>query len=430
MSMEAGLTKKVGVLGLGYVGLPLALEFNKSGLEVWGIDTDKERIHKLKSGISYVDDVSDESIQQAIKTNRFFVTDTYEILKEIDAVCICVPTPLNKIQEPDLSFIIQAVDAIESYLHQGMLIVLESTTYPGTTEEVVLPRLSKGGLRVGKDFFLAFSPERYDPGNKQFYIRNTPKVIGGITPSCTRKAEELYQNIISEIVPVSNARTAEMVKLLENTFRAVNIALVNEMAMMCDTLGIDIWEVIDSARTKPFGFMPFYPGPGLGGHCIPVDPVYLSWKMKTLNYTARFIELARTINSSMPKYVVEKMADALNKQKKSIQGSKILILGVTYKKDISDLRESPALDIISLLVKKGAETYFSDPYVSRLEVEEKILESYPIKEGLSLFDLVVIITDHSIYNYEEIVKQSQFVLDTRNATKNIAPALKEKVIKL
>ena len=430
MFMEEGITKKVAVLGLGYVGLPLALEFHRSGLEVWGIDTDKERIHKLKSGLSYIDDVSDEVIQQAMKTNRFFVTDEYEILKEIDAVCICVPTPLNKIQEPDLSFIIQAVDAIESYLHQGMLIVLESTTYPGTTEEVVLPRLSKGGLCVGKDFFLAFSPERYDPGNKQFHIRNTPKVIGGITPTCTQKAQELYQHIISEIVPVSNARTAEMVKLLENTFRAVNIALVNEMAMMCDTLGIDIWEVVDSARTKPFGFMPFYPGPGLGGHCIPVDPVYLSWKMKTLNYTARFIELARTINSSMPKYVVEKMADALNKQKKSIQGSKILILGVTYKKDISDLRESPALDIISLLIKKGAETYFSDPYVSQLEVEEKILQSYPIKEGLSLFDLVVIITDHSVYDYEEIVKQSQFVLDTRNATKNVAPSLKEKVIKL
>jgi len=430
MFMEAGITKKVAVLGLGYVGLPLALEFHRSGLEVWGIDTDKERIHKLKSGLSYIDDVSDEVIQQAMKTNRFFVTDEYEILKEIDAVCICVPTPLNKIQEPDLSFIIQAVDAIESYLHQGMLIVLESTTYPGTTEEVVLPRLRKGGLCVGKDFFLAFSPERYDPGNKQFHIRNTPKVIGGITPTCTQKAQELYQHIISEIVPVSNARTAEMVKLLENTFRAVNIALVNEMAMMCDTLGIDIWEVVDSARTKPFGFMPFYPGPGLGGHCIPVDPVYLSWKMKTLNYTARFIELARTINSSMPKYVVEKMADALNKQKKSIQGSKILILGATYKKDISDLRESPALDIISLLIKKGAETYFSDPYVSQLEVEEKILQSYPIKEGLSLFDLVVIITDHSVYDYEEIVKQSQFVLDTRNATKNITPTLKEKVIKL
>lgn len=428
--MEEGVIKKVAVLGLGYVGLPLALEFNKSGLEVWGIDTDKERIKKLKAGISYIDDVSSEAIEKAWKTSCFYVTNEYEVLYQIDAVCICVPTPLNKIQEPDLSFIIQAVDAVEHYLHKGMLVVLESTTYPGTTEEVVLPRLLKKGLRVGEDFFLAFSPERYDPGNKQFNIRNTPKVIGGITPACTKKAEELYKYVTSEIIGVSNARTAEMVKLLENTFRAVNIALVNEMAMMCDALGIDIWEVIDSARTKPFGFMPFYPGPGLGGHCIPVDPVYLSWKMKTLNYTARFIELARTINSSMPRYVVEKMADALNEKKKSIQGSKILLLGITYKKDISDIRESPALDIISLLLKKGAEVCFSDPYIKQLEVEEKIMQCYPITEDISVFDLVAIITDHSVFNYEEIVTRAQFVLDTRNATKNISPSLKQKVIKL
>lgn len=422
--------QKVAVLGLGYVGLPLALEFHNSGLVVWGIDTDTNRINQLKSSISYIDDVPSKTIQQALATNRFFVSNKYETLNEIDAVCICVPTPLNKIQEPDLSFIIQAVDAIEPYLHKDMLIVLESTTYPGTTEEVVLPRLLKRGLQVGKDFYLAFSPERYDPGNKKFNIRNTPKVIGGITPACTQQAEKLYKHIVPKIVPVSNARTAEMVKLLENTFRAVNIALVNEMAMMCDTLGIDIWEVIDSAKTKPFGFMPFYPGPGLGGHCIPVDPAYLSWKMKTLNYTARFIELARTINSSMPRYVVEKMADTLNKKKKSIQGSKILLVGVTYKKDISDIRESPALDIISLLTKKGAEVYFSDPHVNQLEVEEKILQSYPIKEDLSQFDLVAIITDHSIYNYEEIVTKASLVLDTRNATKSIHPSLKEKVIKL
>jgi len=428
--METGSIKKVGVLGLGYVGLPLALEFHNSGLEVWGIDTDEKRIHKLKLGMSYIDDVSSKSVEQALLTNRFYVTDQYNVLKQIDAVCICVPTPLNKIQEPDLSFIIQAVDAIEPYLHKGMLVVLESTTYPGTTEEVVLPRLSKADLHVGEDFFLAFSPERNDPGNKQFNIRNTPKIVGGITPACTRKAEELYRKVVSEVISVSNARTAEMVKLLENTFRAVNIALVNEMAMMCDALSIDIWEVIDSAKTKPFGFMPFYPGPGLGGHCIPVDPVYLSWKMKTLNYTARFIELARTINSSMPRFVVEKMADVLNEKKKSIQGSKILLLGVTYKKDISDLRESPALDIILILMKKGAEVYFSDPYIQQLEVEERIFHCYPITEGLSHFDLVAIITDHSVYDYEEIITNSQLVLDTRNATKNIEPHLKDKVIKL
>ncbi len=428
--MNRNSFQKVAVLGLGYVGLPLALEFHNHDLEVWGIDTDINRINQLKSGTSYIDDVPSEIVKKALATNRFFVTNEYNALSKIDAVCICVPTPLNKIQEPDLSFIIQAVDAIEPYLHKDMLIVLESTTYPGTTEEVVLPRLLKKGLQVGKDFYLAFSPERYDPGNKQFNIRNTPKVIGGITPACTQQAEKLYKHIVPKIVPVSNARTAEMVKLLENTFRAVNIALVNEMAMMCDTLGIDIWEVIDSAKTKPFGFMPFYPGPGLGGHCIPVDPVYLSWKMKTLNYTARFIELARTINSAMPRYVVEKMADTLNEKKKSIQGSKILIVGVTYKKDISDIRESPALDIISLLMKKGAEVYYSDPYVIQLEVEEKILQSYQINKDLSQFDLVTIITDHSTYNYEEIVTKASLVLDTRNATKNIPPSLKEKVIKL
>jgi len=308
--------------------------------------------------------------------------------------------------------------------------VLESTTYPGTTEEVVLPRLSKRGLCVGKDFYLSFSPERVDPGNKQFNIRNTPKVIGGITPGCTQKTIELYKHIVSEVVPVSDARTAEMVKLLENTFRAVNIALVNEMAMMCEQLGVDIWEVVDAAKTKPFGFMPFYPGPGLGGHCIPIDPVYLSWKMKTLDYTARFIELARAVNSSMPRYVVEKMADVLNEKKKSIQGSKILLLGVTYKKDVSDLRESPALDIISLLTKKGAEVFFSDPYVEQIDVEGENFYCYPLKKGLSQFDLVTIITEHSSYDYEAIVESSQLVLDTRNATRNIREQLKEKVIKL
>ncbi len=428
--METGSIRKVAVLGLGYVGLPIALEFQKSGLEVWGIDTDTERINKLKEGISYVDDVSSTAVEQALKTNRFYVSDEYNILRQIDAVCICVPTPLNRIQEPDLSFIIQAVNEIEPRLHPGMLIVLESTTYPGTTEEVVLPLLEKGGFQVGKDFFLAFSPERHDPGNKLFNIRNTPKIIGGITPACTQKAIELYQHVTSEIIPVSNARTAEMVKLLENTFRAVNIALVNEMAMMCDALGIDIWEVIDSAKTKPFGFMPFYPGPGLGGHCIPVDPVYLSWKMKTMNYTARFIELARTINSSMPKYVVEKMSDALNKVRKSLQGSKVLILGVTYKKDISDTRESPALDILSILLKKGAEVYFYDPYVETLKVEEKEFHRYPITNDISVFDLVAIITDHSSLNYEEIAKQAQLILDTRNATKGLSPQLRDRVIKL
>ncbi|HOV32256.1 MAG TPA: nucleotide sugar dehydrogenase [Candidatus Hydrogenedens sp.] len=428
--MENSSIQKVAVIGLGYVGLPLALGFYDSGLQVWGIETDKEKVKKLQSGVSYLDDVPSQRIKEALETNHFSITDKYEILEQSDAVCICVPTPLNKVQEPDLSFIVQAVDAIEPHLHNGMLVVLESTTYPGTTEEVVLPRLAKQGLLVGEDFYLSFSPERIDPGNKQFNIKNTPKVIGGITPACTQKTIELYKHVVSEIVPVSNARTAEMVKLLENTFRAVNIALVNEMAIMCDQLGVDIWEVVDAAKTKPFGFMPFYPGPGLGGHCIPIDPAYLSWKMKTLDYTARFIELARAINSSMPRYVVEKIADALNEKKKSIQGSKILLLGVTYKKDVSDLRESPALDIISLLMKKGAQVYFSDPYIEQIEVEGEKFYHYQLTNGLSQFDLVAIITEHSNYDYEAIVKGSLLVLDTRNATRNISSHLKEKVIKL
>ncbi|MCA1902718.1 MAG: nucleotide sugar dehydrogenase, partial [Candidatus Hydrogenedens sp.] len=297
-------------------------------------------------------------------------------------------------------------------------------------EEVILPRLEKKGMRVGKDFYLAFSPERYDPGNKQYNIRNTPKVIGGVTHECTKKATELYKYAVSEIIPVSNARTAEMTKLLENTFRAVNIAMVNEMAMICNQLNIDIWEVIDSAKTKPFGFMPFYPGPGLGGHCIPIDPVYLSWKMKTLNYTARFIELARLINSSMPRYVVEKMADALNTKMKSIQGSKILLLGVTYKKDISDIRESPAVDIISLLLNKGAEIYFSDPFVKTIDVEGNVFTSYPLSNGLSQFDLVVIVTDHSSFDYQQIVSNSALILDTRNATKGLEKYSKGTIFKI
>ncbi|HOK10519.1 MAG TPA: nucleotide sugar dehydrogenase [Candidatus Hydrogenedens sp.] len=421
---------KIAVLGLGYVGLPLSLEFYKGGLEVYGIETDKEKVKKLNSGDSYLDDVPATMIKEAISSGRFNVVNDYKILQYVDSAIICVPTPLNKLQEPDISFIIQAVDSIEVYLHSGMLIVLESTTYPGTTEEVILPRLEKKGMRVGKDFYLAFSPERYDPGNKQYNIRNTPKVIGGVTHECTKKATELYKHAVSEIIPVSNARTAEMTKLLENTFRAVNIAMVNEMAMICNQLNIDIWEVIDSAKTKPFGFMPFYPGPGLGGHCIPIDPVYLSWKMKTLNYTARFIELARLINSSMPRYVVEKMADALNTKMKSIQGSKILLLGVTYKKDISDIRESPAVDIISLLLNKGAEIYFSDPFVKTIHVEGNVFTSYPLSNGLSQFDLVVIVTDHSSFDYQQIVSNSALILDTRNATKGLEKYSKGTIFKL
>ncbi|MCX8065983.1 MAG: nucleotide sugar dehydrogenase [Candidatus Hydrogenedentes bacterium] len=430
MSNE-GKIEKVAVLGMGYVGVPLAIEFLKGGLQVWGIDKDPEKISILNSGGSYLDDISDTDVRNALATNRFYLTDEYGVLSRVDAVCICVPTPLTKLQEPDLSYVIEAVDNIVPYLHKGMLVVLESTTYPGTTEEVVLPRLSRTGMVVGQDFHLAFSPERYDPGNKKFGIRNTPKVVGGVTSQCTTRAIELYKYAVDTVVPVSNARTAEMVKLLENTFRAVNIALVNEMTMICERLNIDIWEVIESAKTKPFGFMPFYPGPGLGGHCIPVDPVYLSWKMKTLNYEARFIELARSINSSMPRYIVEKVGDILNSVGKTIRGSNILILGVTYKRDVSDIRESPAIDVISMLTNKGAEVSYSDPHIHRLKVNDSILDSFPIQErGLGNFDLIIIVTDHSSFDIEWIVKEGALIFDTRNATKDIYEKYRNKIIKL
>lgn len=422
--------EKVAVLGMGYVGVPLAIEFIRGGLKVWGIDKNTERISLLKSGKSYLDDITDEDIKEILQTRRLLLTDDYAVLKEIDAVCICVPTPLTKLQEPDLSYVLEAVDNITPHLHKGMLIVLESTTYPGTTEEVVLPRLSKNGMRVGQDFYLAFSPERYDPGNKEFGIRNTPKVVGGVTPECTMRAVELYKYAVDTVVPVSNARTAEMVKLLENTFRAVNIALVNEMAMICERLDIDIWEVIDSAKTKPFGFMPFYPGPGLGGHCIPVDPVYLSWKMKTLNYEARFIELARNINSYMPRYIVEKAGDILNSVGKTIRGSKVLILGVTYKKDISDIRESPAIDIISILMSKGANVEYSDPHISRFKVGDIEFRSYPLEKGIKDFDLIIIVTDHSAFDISWIVSEGSLIFDTRNATKDLYQNYKNKIVKL
>ncbi len=421
----------VAVLGMGYVGVPLAIEFLKGGLEVWGIDKDPNRISLLKCGKSYLNDIKNEDIEDAIKTGKFHLTTDYTVLSDVDAVCICVPTPLTKLQEPDLSYVIEAVDNLTPYLHKDMLVSLESTTYPGTTEDVVLPKLTKKGMGVGQDFYLVFSPERYDPGNKKFGIRNTPKIVGGITPECTKQGVELYKHAVDTVIPVSNARTAEMVKLLENTFRAVNIALVNEMAMICERLNIDIWEVIDSAKTKPFGFMPFYPGPGLGGHCIPVDPIYLSWKMKTLNYEARFIELARSINSSMPRYIVEKVGDILNKYGKTIKGSKILILGVTYKKDISDIRESPAIDIITMLINKGAEVEYHDPYISTLHLGEIVKASYPIKEmGLNNFDLAIIVTDHSSFDLNWIVSESKLVFDTRNATKEIYNKFREKIVKL
>lgn len=403
---------------MGYVGVPLAVEFARGGLEVWGIDVDPEKVAALNRGNSYVLDVPDAVIQDLVANKRLTASTDFSALREADAVCVCVPTPLRKSQDPDISFIVSALDQIQAYLHPGMLIVLESTTYPGTTEELMLPKLEETGLKVGKDFFLAFSPERVDPGNQTFTTRNTPKVVGGVTPECTEKAIALYRHAVDTVVPVSNARTAEMVKLLENTFRAINIGMVNELAIMCDRLTVDVWEVINAAKSKPFGFMPFYPGPGLGGHCIPIDPLYLSWKLKTLDYTARFIELASTINSSMPQYVVEKTTAALNDVEKSVKGSRILVLGVAYKRNVSDTRESPAVDIIGLLKKKGACVTFADPFVPALDILGETMTAYDLAQGVRGFDLVLVVTDHSTFDYAQILAQASLVFDTRNAMAN------------
>jgi UDP-N-acetyl-D-glucosamine dehydrogenase len=409
-----------GVIGLGYVGLPLALEFCRTGFQVIGFDVNLNRVNAINSGKSYIQDISSEGVNEAVQQKRLKASTDFSLLQGIDTVSICVPTPLRKSKDPDISYIVAAVDQIARYLHKGQLIVLESTTYPGTTDEVILPELSKTGLKVGEDFFLAFSPERVDPGNVRFVTRNIPKVIGGVTPKCTDVAMTLYQQIIDKVIQVSSTKTAEMVKLLENTFRSVNIGLVNEIALMCDKLEIDVWEVIDAAATKPFGFMPFYPGPGLGGHCIPLDPFYLSWKMKTLNYTARFIELAGEINSFMPNHVVNLATEALNDLSRSVKNSKILIIGVAYKKDVNDVRESPALDIIRLFEKLGAIVYYNDPYIPEIMEEGMVLKSSELTESfLSETNCTVIVTDHSTYNYQWLVNHSQIVIDTRNVTKNV-----------
>lgn len=401
---------------MGYVGVPLAVEFARGGLEVVGIDVDEEKTAALNAGRSYILDVPGAEIAALTESGRLRATSDFEALAAVDAACICVPTPLSKSQDPDISYIVSAVTAIRAHLHPGMLVVLESTTYPGTTEELVQAELEEGGLRAGQDFHLAFSPERVDPGNTRHVTRNTPKIVGGVTPACTEKAAALYRHAVDTVVPVSNARTAEMVKLLENTFRAINIGMVNELAMICERLDVDVWEVIDAARTKPFGFMPFYPGPGLGGHCIPIDPLYLSWKMKTINYTARFIELASTINSAMPEYVAERITDVLNGERKSVNGSRILVLGVSYKKDVSDTRESPAIDILGLLARKGARLDFADPYTRSVAVLGETLEAYDLEQGAGAFDLVVIVTDHGAFDYARILSEARLVYDTRNAT--------------
>ena len=409
---------KMSIVGLGYVGLPLAVEFARAGFRVTGIDSTQQKIERINRGESYIPDVPSEVLKPLVQEGKLYATIDYQVLKEADTVNICVPTPLNKTKDPDISFIVDAAEGIARYLRSNQLIILESTTYPGTTEEVILPILEKTGLQVGKDFFLAFSPERVDPGNKKYNTRNIPKVVGGITPECTKIAVSLYEQVVEQVVPVSSVRIAEMTKLLENTFRSVNIGLVNELALMCNKLGINVWEVIDAAATKPFGFMPFYPGPGLGGHCIPVDPFYLSWKAKQNGFEARFIELAGRINGTMPQYVVSRIADALNERRKSVNGSQILVLGVSYKKNVSDTRESPALDIIKLLERKGAKILYSDPYVPRLRLNGNLLTSQPLdKKTLALADCCLVVTDHSGFDYSEVAQYSNLIVDCRNALK-------------
>jgi len=411
---------KCGVIGLGYVGLPLAVEIANAGFEVIGIDVDKDKVDKVNRGRSYIEDVSHSALARVVKRGRLRATTDFDVLAELDAISICVPTPLRKTKDPDISFILDAVSEISKRLRKGQIIILESTTYPGTTDEMLLPELSQSGLTVGKDFYLPFSPERVDPGNKVYRTKDTPKIIGGITPQCTRKAAAYYKKIFDKVVPVSSTKCAEMVKLLENTFRSVNIGLVNEVALMCDRLGLDVWEVIDAAATKPFGFMAFYPGPGLGGHCIPIDPHYLSWKLKTLNYYAKFIELAGDINANMPGYVVNKIISALNRVGKPLKNARIIIVGTAYKKNVGDLRESPALDVIELLHREGAHIEYNDPYVSEIREAGLELRSRPLTAKLlKTADCVVIITNHGSYDYEFICRHTRLIVDTRNATKNI-----------
>jgi UDP-N-acetyl-D-glucosamine dehydrogenase len=417
---------RTGVVGLGYVGLPLAVELAKAGFRATGIDLDARKIQTIQEGRSYIPDVSSADVMALTQAGKLDATTDFSIVRELDTINICVPTPLRKTKDPDMSYIVSAVEAIAKHLHRGMLIVLESTTYPGTTDEVVQPLLEATGLKAGVDFFIAFSPERVDPGNPTFQTHNVPKVVGGLTPACLKLAAALYGAAIQTIVPVSSTRVAEMVKLLENTFRAVNIGLVNELALMCDKMNIDVWEVVDAAKTKPFGFMAFYPGPGLGGHCIPIDPFYLSWKAKQTGFDPRFIELAGHINAGMPHYVAEKVAEALNTRRKAVNGSNILIAGVAYKRDCDDVRESPALDVMGLLHDKGATVAYADPHVPEVYGREwsgRIdIKAVELSRGsIGRYDCVVIITDHKAFDYAAIVAEADVVVDTRNAIKKTYP---------
>jgi UDP-N-acetyl-D-glucosamine dehydrogenase len=417
---------RAGVVGLGYVGLPLAVELAKAGFRTTGIDLDHRKIQAISEGQSYIPDVSTDDLRALRQSSAFDATTDFSVVQELDTINICVPTPLRKTKDPDMSYIVSAVESIAAHLHPGLLICLESTTYPGTTDEVVQPLLEAGGLKAGTDFFLAFSPERVDPGNPIFQTHNVPKVVGGLTPACSGLAAALYSTAIESIVQVSSTRVAEMVKLLENTFRAVNIGLVNELALMCDRMNIDVWEVVEAAKTKPFGFMAFYPGPGLGGHCIPIDPFYLSWKAKQSGFDPRFIELAGHINAAMPHYVVEKVADALNTKRKAVNGAKILVAGVAYKRDIDDMRESPALDVLGLLDGKGATVSYTDPFVPEIAARDwsgrRDLKSVSASRGsFGQHDCIVIITDHKSFDYDAMVAEATLIVDTRNAIKKPAP---------
>ncbi len=405
-----------GIIGLGYVGLPLAVELANAGYRVLGYDISQRVVDGLNKGHSHIKDISDSQLNAVVKNGRFSATTDPLRLGEPDAISICVPTPLSKFKDPDVSYIVAATEAVKKTLRKGQAIILESTTYPGTTREIMLPALESTGLKVGTDFFLAFSPERVDPGNPKYLTRNTPKVVGGITPACLEVATALYQPAIDTLVPVSTTEAAELVKLLENTFRSVNIGLVNEMAIVCDKLGVDVWEVIEAAATKPFGFMKFLPGPGLGGHCIPIDPHYLAWKMRGLNYKTRFIDLAGELNTEMPLFWVRKVADALNSKGKAVRGASILVLGVAYKKDIDDIRESPALDIIRLLEQQGAKVTYHDPHVASFTEDGHEMKSVPFSpESVAAADCIMIVTDHSSIDYAKVGKQARLVVDTRHA---------------
>ena len=415
----------VAVIGLGYVGLPLAVEVARAGLSVVGFDVNIQKVEELKSGRSYIPDVATAQVAEVVRSGHFHVSSDPAVLADVDIIDICVPTPLRKTKDPDLSYIVQAVDMIARSLRRGQLVILESTTYPGTTDEIVQPALEQSGLKAGTDFYLAFSPERVDPGNRDFNTRNIPKVVGGIDRASAEVASAFYKLVVDDVVVVSSTRVAEMVKLLENTFRAVNIGLVNEVALMCHRMSIDVWEVIDAAKTKPFGFMPFYPGPGLGGHCIPIDPYYLSWKAKQSGFEARFIELAGHVNSAMPEHVVNIIAEALNSRRKALNGSKVHVLGVAYKRDVDDVRESPALDVIELLHRRGADVSYSDPWIPSINIPRaESLDAVPFdKPGFARsVDCAVIITDHTAFDRHYLAREFPLIVDTRNALKGIADA--------